>query len=120
MPATAAAMVYLASDDGASRALSALALLIASVFALKTATRKLRPDGADTWSFPSGHAATAGFLAAVLWRRDVMPAVLKWVPPAWALLVAAARVQRRRHDVFDVAAGLALGVAFGATVRPSR
>jgi lipid A 4'-phosphatase len=61
---------------------------------------------ADYWSFPSGHATTAGALAvglSLLWPR-LWP--LFW---AAALLVAASRIIITEHYLSDVVAGAACG-----------
>ena len=86
--------------------LAILGAMMAVVVALKAFSRELRPDGSDTMSFPSGHAALACFLAAA-----VQPhlATLAW---AWAAAVCASRVLLRRHRVKDVAVGAAIGMMF--------
>lgn len=83
--------------------LLALGALLAAVALTKRATGMLRPDGSDRLSFPSGHAATAFFVAGLC----------GWHPLAlvWATLVAAARVAKRRHTLLDVLAGAAAGAA---------
>ncbi|MBI1774827.1 MAG: phosphatase PAP2 family protein [Proteobacteria bacterium] len=67
---------------------------------------------ADLWSFPSGHATTAGALAMalyVLWPRP-WPVYL-----VFALAVTASRVVITQHYLSDALAGLYLG-ALGAVV----
>lgn len=63
--------------------------------------------------FPSGHCTTA-FALATLLAAFVPP---KWrpLPFAWAVAVAATRLYYGEHNVLDVVAGAALGIAF-ATV----
>jgi membrane-associated phospholipid phosphatase len=73
---------------------------------LKRTVREKRPNGDGHSSFPSGHA-TAAFSVAEM-ERDANPE--EW--PIWyggATLIAASRVQLRRHYFHDVVAGGALG-----------
>jgi membrane-associated phospholipid phosphatase len=95
---------------------------------LKTATQRPRPtkpdgvtldhnaDGqffAGGRSFPSGHAAEAWALAAVISGRYSQR---RWVPPtAYGLagLVAVCRVVQRRHFPSDVFVGAAIGYLIG-------
>jgi len=86
---------------------------------LKLATRRTRPtgeheSGTDTFSFPSGHAASIWTTSTVLWRH------LGWKVGAPASLVAAfasvSRLQQNQHYLSDVLFGAALGVASGRTV----
>ena len=73
------------------------------VSAIKVATHMRRPNGSDYLSFPSGHAATAWYLAT-LWSFN------PWVT-AWAVLVSGMRVVERWHTPLDVVAGALLGIA---------
>jgi len=63
--------------------------------------------GADHWSFPSGHAATAAALMAALWCLWPRPV---WLYAAAAGLVALSRVITGQHYLSDVVAGAAIGV----------
>jgi presqualene diphosphate phosphatase len=99
-----------------------LALLLDIVFVavIKATTRRRRPAdsaeggmmmlGPDKFSFPSGHASRAVFLACFfihLWPVSVFffaPLV------AWATAVCISRVLLRRHHVLDVLAGVLLGL----------
>jgi undecaprenyl-diphosphatase len=68
----------------------------------------------DSYSFPSGHSATAALVAAALvalWgRRAWWPAVV------FALLAGASRSLLGAHYPSDITTGLALGLAISATV----
>jgi hypothetical protein len=78
---------------------------------LKRLIRKERPDGSNNRSFPSGHTATAFAAASSIMERrgpdEGLPAM------GIAGLVGTARVQARKHDWADVAAGAAIGSASG-------
>jgi PAP2 superfamily len=81
---------------------------------LKVATRRLRPDGSDHRSFPSGHAALTFAEATVLerhfgWRKA-------WLGYAIASYVAASRLHDNVHHVSDVVFGAAIGSIAGRTV----
>ncbi|KAK7788692.1 hypothetical protein R5R35_012457 [Gryllus longicercus] len=92
-------------------------LLIIAV--VKAYTRRRRPAsnksdmfvtvGPDKFSFPSGHASRACFVAhffIYLWPLSVI-----FVMPlmAWSTAVCVSRVLLQRHHVLDVAAGAVLG-----------
>lgn len=104
----------------ALRLFVAIAGLAASVLLIKFVFRRRRPEGewgglyrrTDPHSFPSGHAARAFLIAAVVavWG----PAWLAPLVVLWAPLVALARVAMGLHFVSDVIGGAALGLAAGA------
>jgi|SRR5665213_59968 len=81
---------------------------------LKFATHRLRPDGSNYQSFPSGHAA-ATFAAATVIARH-----LGWrnaaVAYAVASYVAASRLHDNVHYLSDVVFGAAVGTISGRTV----
>ena len=63
--------------------------------------------GADHWSFPSGHAATAAALATGLWCLWPQPLLLYAI---LAALVAASRVVMGAHYLSDVVMGGFIGI----------
>ena len=81
---------------------------VAAAYLLKHTIRKERPDGSDMHSFPSNHAGVAFSGATFLQRRYGW----KLGVPAYAVstYVAWGRVYSKRHDVWDVLAGAAIGV----------
>lgn len=82
--------------------------------ALKYSVRRERPDGSDTYSFPSGHAADTFAFATALERhlgwRGAVPAYL------FSSYVAASRLRENRHYLSDVVFGAAVGTIAGRTV----
>lgn len=81
---------------------------------LKLATRRQRPDGSDSYSFPSGHTASAFATATVLERHFGWKAAI----PAYgfATYVGLARMSADKHHVSDVIMGAALGIASARAV----
>jgi hypothetical protein len=81
---------------------------------LKFATQRQRPDGSNSLSFPSGHAA-ATFAAATVIERH-----LGWKKAALgyaiASYVAASRLHDNVHYLSDVVFGAAVGTIAGRTV----
>jgi membrane-associated phospholipid phosphatase len=84
------------------------------VQSLKYATQRERPDGTDSHSFPSGHAADTFAFATALERhlgwKGAVPAYL------FSTYVAMSRLHDNRHYLSDVAAGSAVGIIAGRTV----
>mmetsp|Transcript_23637 Transcript_23637/g.70874 ORF Transcript_23637/g.70874 Transcript_23637/m.70874 type:complete len:272 (-) Transcript_23637:18-833(-) len=102
---------------------------------LKSLVRRERPAYArekkvyslpgERWSFPSGHALRAAFLA--FWATHAPHAALLlgslrmkppplWAALVWAVGVGLSRVAKGRHYPVDVAAGLGLGAGLGLAV----
>ena len=80
--------------------------------ALKHTINKERPDGSDNRSFPSGHSAIA-FAGAHQLHKEYGK-ISPWISVggyAVAILTAADRIRRDRHDWVDVTAGAAIGIA---------
>jgi membrane-associated phospholipid phosphatase len=82
--------------------------------ALKYSVGRERPDGSDSHSFPSGHAADTFAFATALERhlgwRGAVPAYL------FSSYVAASRLRENRHYLSDVVFGAAVGTIAGRTV----
>jgi hypothetical protein len=84
----------------------------------KLAFRRLRPNGEDRQSFPSGHASDSFMFATVFavhygWKAAV---------PGYAIAsyVAATRLADRKHHLTDVVAGAGIGYLVGRTVSRGR
>jgi membrane-associated phospholipid phosphatase len=86
----------------------------AYTYAIKNAIRRLRPDGSDALSFPSGHTSTQFAAATVLQAHYGKKVGI----PAYALasFVGASRMASKAHHLSDVVAGAALGYVVGRTV----
>jgi len=100
--------------------LLAIAGLAAVVLVIKFIFRRRRPQGewgsiyrmTDPHSFPSGHAARAFLIAAlvVAWGPSwLVPIIVLWAP-----LVALARVAMGLHYLSDIVGGALLGLAAAA------
>jgi hypothetical protein len=81
---------------------------------LKFTVRRLRPDGSNQQSFPSGHAAITFAAATVIerhlgWRKAVLGYVI-------ASYVASSRLHDNVHYLSDVVFGAAVGSIAGRTV----
>jgi len=84
---------------------------LAIVESLKLITQRERPDGSNSYSFPSGHSADAFTVAAVFSHYYGW----KWGVPLYAAagFIAASRVEKGKHWPSDVAAGAAIGLLAG-------
>lgn len=89
----------------------ALAVQVAVCYGLKYTVKKQRPDGSDMHAFPSNHTGFSFAGATFLMKRYGW----QWGVPAYLLsgYVAWGRIYARRHDVWDVLAGAAIGVGSG-------
>ena len=109
LPAAASAGIAIATKDkkGALQFALSGASAVASSYLLEMCVKKRRPDGTSMHAFPSTHATVAFQGAAYLQRRYGWKAGA----PAYAVAtyVAWGRVFSKRHDVWDVLAGAALG-----------
>lgn len=91
---------------------------IVIVACLKAATRRRRPVatddpfavGPDKFSFPSGHASRAFYVATFFTVLSPLP-IIFWGPLlAWASATALSRLLMYRHHIVDVVVGSVLGV----------
>ena len=81
-----------------------------TTYLLKHSIHRMRPDGTDNKSFPSGHTAVAFCGATVLHKE--FGKTSPWISVAgYAVATATAidRVRRNRHHWEDVATGAAIG-----------
>jgi hypothetical protein len=81
---------------------------------LKWSTQRLRPDGSNSLSFPSGHAAITFATATVIerhlgWRKAILGYGI-------ASYVAVSRLHDNRHWLSDVVFGAAVGTIAGRSV----
>ncbi len=109
VPSVAGAVVSLVKSDyeGLWQLVGSGAASVAVAYTLKYTVKKERPDGSDNHSFPSNHAGAAFAGATFLQQRYGW----KYALPAYLVssYVAWGRVYARRHDVWDVLAGAAVG-----------
>jgi membrane-associated phospholipid phosphatase len=92
------------------------AIIIDTVYTLilKSATHRLRPDGSNYQSFPSGHASAAFSWATVFAEHYGA----KVGVPAYTIasLIAVSRLAHKSHYLSDIVAGATLGHLVGRTV----
>lgn len=86
----------------------------ASAELIKQTTGRLRPDGSNQLSFPSGHAARAFAAAAYVHRRHGFDAA--WPMYLGATAVGWTRVQAERHHWSDVAGSAVLAAAMATWI----
>lgn len=87
------------------------AMLLVAVYALKSFSVRMRPDGSTTNSFPSGHTASA-FMGAEMLHielKDKYP-LLSFAGYLPATATGALRMCNNRHWLSDVIAGAGLGI----------
>ncbi|MGI4867243.1 MAG: phosphatase PAP2 family protein, partial [Janthinobacterium lividum] len=87
------------------------AIMLTSVYIVKTATQHERPDGSDHLSFPSGHTAQA-FLAASIVHTELREKSQWYGIGAYTLAtgVGAFRMLNNKHWEADVFAGAGFGI----------
>ena len=89
--------------------------LVTAVYttAIKLPAHRLRPDGSDHLSFPSGHTSNAFAWATVGTRYYGLKAAVPGY--LWAGLMGVGRMEKSRHYLSDVVGGATLGVLSGLT-----
>lgn len=82
-----------------------------STFPLKRASHRLRPDGSDYLSFPSGHTAGAFMLAEFMAQEygDKSP-IYSIIGYSFATTTGIFRIYNRAHWFSDVVAGAGFGI----------
>ncbi|WP_289047402.1 phosphatase PAP2 family protein [uncultured Psychrobacter sp.] len=100
---------YMDDKEGRQQFYYSFATNVATTQVLKSVIDKERPNGRDEDSFPSGHTSMAFQGASFIHKRYG----LEYSIPAYigAGFVAYSRVEADEHDVADVVAGAALGIA---------
>ncbi len=109
----AAACGALGRRRAAMQLVLALIALAVAVTAVKHGVGRLRPNHASGFAFPSGDAATAAAVCAVMWGGRMKR--LWWLLPAFA--TAYGRCHDGYHYPSDVAAGVAVGALAAAAAR---
>ena len=108
LPAAALTTVLVQKDwKGLLQGVETAGATVAATLILKYAVNEERPDHSDFHSFPSGHTSVSFASAAFLQRRYGW-----WIGgPAYALAayVGWGRVYAKKHHVWDVVAGAAIG-----------
>lgn len=87
------------------------AIMLGTVYILKSSVKELRPDGSAYNSFPSGHTAQA-FAAATLLSEEYKDR-FKWMPyAAYSLAsgVGILRMANNKHYICDVLVGAGIGI----------
>ncbi len=104
--------------QGAFQAAGSFAAASLVTEGLKEAFPKLRPDGSDRKSFPSGHTSRSFAAAATIYNREGKGLGI----PAFvvASFVGVARVKGDKHFWTDVLAGAAIGTATGFLITKER
>ncbi|GMG87664.1 phosphatase PAP2 family protein [Biformimicrobium ophioploci] len=109
LPATALGMTVWNKDwEGSRQFMHSMAANLLVTHGLKRAVNKLKPNGEQAQSFPSGHTSVAFQGAAFVHRRyGLRKAVPAYVAAAF---VGYSRVRSDHHYPEDVVAGAALGI----------
>jgi membrane-associated phospholipid phosphatase len=83
---------------------------------VKLATNRMRPNGANSQSFPSGHTMSAFAFAAVMANEYHDKPLVVWGSYGLATAVGLARVGSLNHFPSDVVAGAVIGELIGRYV----
>ena len=109
LPITAITTTYYMHDiKGTKDFLKSYFVTATETYLLKIATHKLRPDGSDYMSFPSGHTSSAFSGASFIHFRYGF----KYSIPLYALasFTGYSRVYAKKHYLEDVIAGAGLAI----------
>ncbi len=109
LPITAISSTYYMNDtNGAKQFLKSYFTTSVFTYLLKVATHKLRPDGSDYMSFPSGHTSSAFSGASFIHFRYGF----KYSIPLYFLasFTGYSRVYADKHHTEDVIAGAGLAI----------
>jgi membrane-associated phospholipid phosphatase len=106
--ATVGTSLIIGDNQGAWQFTKGLMLTGALSYGLKLGVNKQRPDRSNDNSFPSGHTSTVFHSAGYVHRRYGF----KYAIPSYALagFTAVSRIDSKKHDLFDVLAGAAIGL----------
>jgi membrane-associated phospholipid phosphatase len=106
--ATLGATFIIGDKKGAWQFTKGLIVTEAVTYGLKLSINKERPDMSNNNSFPSGHTSvtfhSAGFIHSRYGFKYSIPSYLL------AGFTAATRIDSKKHDIFDVLAGAAIGL----------
>lgn len=108
LPVTALGASIIMKDwQGVKQAAFTGAATVGASLILKYAVKKERPDHSNLHSFPSAHTSISFASAAYIQRRYGW----KFGAPAYAVAtyVGWARIYAKKHDIWDVLAGAAIG-----------
>jgi len=109
LPAATLGTSFIIGDEqGAWQFTKGLLLTEVVTYGLKQGVNKQRPDMSNDNSFPSGHTSTVFHSAGFVHRRYGF----KYAIPAYALagFTAASRIDSKKHDILDIAAGAVIGL----------
>ena len=108
IPLQAMVLTYKNKDaEGRKMLIKGMLYNVLMTMALKKITNKQRPDGGDSYSFPSGHTSVSFQAASFIGQRYGHKKAI--LPYLCASFVGVSRIKSKRHDTQDVIAGLSLG-----------
>ncbi len=96
---------------GLTRALGLTQLIVGPI---KVLTHRLRPNGTNHRSFPSGHTANTFAIARFIQRQTSTSIAVPFY--ALAAVTGAGRIEGRQHYLSDVVIGATMGVLAGSAV----